>query len=265
MMSPRIFPAIFVALTVFSADARAAWSFGEGVENYSWQEFLEGSSLSPKESGQRLALQWRFIQEGDAGLLASYHGKYYLGSVRYETFSVIDGAPASTTTEYSGDIHEGLLSYRTNAASYKLDYTGGLGIDSWKRRVRHTGFDYVENYRVLFLRGGINFDQPALSPGFHGGGGIKYPLYTRVDAHFDDIGFNSNPTFKPGKQASFYLELGYRTKYRLDIVGYYDSWRFKKANPVTVSNSLGTWVFDQPQAQMDAMGIRIMYLFDAAE
>src|SRR5438067_1221883 len=62
------------------------------------------------------------------------------------------------------------------------------------------------------------------------GGGIKYPFWTRQDAHLTDIGFNANPHLEPKGTLSLYADVGYRFTRRWSVTGYYDSYRFDESN-----------------------------------
>ena len=134
-------------------------------------------------------------------------------------------------------------------------------MDSWQRSIDNNGHSQIEDFFIIYLRGGLNLERPAHVTGLHGGGGLKYPIYTWEDAHLDNQGYDSNPTLSPGKDISLYAELGYRISMRWDIVGYYDSWRFKQSNTVFASRGGMMYGIYQPKSSMDAYGLRVMYSF----
>ncbi len=252
----------FIALAIFSPWAQAESSIGGSIEDYHWQETIDNAPLSPTEYGLRYAVHLKWVQDRERGLLFGYRGKLYAGKVHYDTFYQISGLPVATTTQYSGAIHEAQFSYRVNMAnSHKLDYVGGLGLDTWQRSIGNNGFKQIEDFLIVYVRGGITLDKFGKTPGFHGGGGLKYPLYTREDAHLDNQGYDSNPILTPGKDISLYAELGYRIGKDWDVLGYYDSWRFKRSNTVIASRGGVLWEISQPQSSMDAYGIKAMYSF----
>lgn len=256
-------PVQLLVLAMFSTAANAELSIGGSIENYRWAETIANAPLTPKETGLRLAANLKWTKDGDHGLLFGYRGKLYFGQVHFDTYTQLTYKPVSTNTVYVGTAHEGQLLYRTDAGQYKLDYVGGLGYDSWLRSINNHGFYQNEEYRILFLRGGINIGQSTYNTGFHGGGGLKYPFWTEEDAYLKKLGYYSNPIITPGKDYSFYADLGYRISERWDMVGYYDSWRFKKSNTVYSASPGGAggvpiW---QPESSMDTFGLRAMHSF----
>lgn len=257
-MTKRIFAATFIASAIFSTSVNAAWDTGVSLEHYSWKEDITDPAQTLKESGPRYAIHLNWTKNGDQGFLFGYRGKIYFGRVDYDTFTQLTNTPVKTNTQYSGTAHEGQLIYRSDAGNYKLDYVGGLGWDYWRRTVDS---DQIEDYSILYLRGGLNLDQPGRRAGFHGGGGLKYPFWTAEDAHLKSQGYYSNPIITPGKNISLYAELGYRINNHFDVIGYYDSWRFNKSNIVTSTDNMGTWSIWQPKSSMDALGLRAMYSF----
>lgn len=259
----RIMPLVskliaFIALAISSV-AHSESSVGASVEDYHWQETIDNAPLSPEEYGLRYALHLKWTQDRERGLVFGYRGKFYAGKVDYDTFYQISGQPVSTTTQYSGAIHEAQLSYR--AANNNLGYLGGLGLDTWQRSIGNNGSKQIEDFLIIYLRGGIIFNQLGQSPGIHGSGGLKYPIFTWEDAHLDSQGYDSNPVITPGKDISLFAELGYRINRNWNVVGYYDSWRFKQSKIVFVSKGSSVYGVYQPKSSMDAYGIKVMYSF----
>lgn len=272
IMKKCVLAATFFSAAIFSAAAHAAWEAGAGVETYLWQEYTTGTNgiaEKPTERGPRLALHLNWTQDGEQGLLFAYYGKLYAGQVNYDTYNLhpdtpnIPDTPLSTTTLYLGAAHEARILYRNNLASHYLDFVGGIGWDNWRRVID----SQIEDYFILYLRGGINFDQHAHGTGWHGGGGLKLPIWTRENAHLTDQGFTSNPLLEPGKDISLYAELGYRIDSHLNVVAYYDSWRFKQSDLRTSNQfsttyqSWKTYQIWQPKSSMDLLGVRAMYAF----
>jgi len=260
-MIGRILLAISIFAVTFSA--QAGWDVGGGVEHYQWIEYPTGYSGNPKESGGRAALFVNWTQEGDRGLLMAWRAKLYAGTVNYDTYVISTGAPVSTKTDYSGVASEGQMFYRYDlgASAYKLDQLGGLGLDFWRRHIR-SGVEQIEDYSVLFLRAGLRLTKSRPEAGFHGEWGLKYPVATQENAHLDTLGYTSNPSISPKGAVSVYAEVGYRINARFDVVGYHDSWRFKRSDDVMTTDTSGTaWLIHQPKSNMDAFGIKLLVSF----
>lgn len=263
-MSTRILAATVLAAALSSTPAHAELDVGAGIEHYTWEETLQDSSLRPKEDGFRYALHLKWTESGNSGLLYAYNAKVYSGRVAYDTYTLVGNTPVSVNTDYIGMTHEGQLIFRDRLDNYRLDYVGGLGWDSWRRNINRS---QIEDYSVWFLRAGFTLDLPRQAAGFHGGGGLKVPIYTIEDAHLDSLGFSSNPQLSPGKGVSLYAELAYRASKYWDIVGYYDSWRFSQSDPVYVTTRDTTLCGStqcsivQPQSGMNAFGLKAMLSF----
>jgi hypothetical protein len=89
--------------------------------------------------------------------------------------------------------------------------------------------------------------------------------YAREDAHLRDAGFDQNPILRPGKDPSFYGQVGYRFSRRWSLLGYYDSYRFGRSNAVTATANRSfpgaTFSVFQPQSRMDLLGLRLQFTF----
>ena len=259
---------LIIAMLTVTSSAQAVWDVGAGLEDYQWKEYPEGVPGTPKESGGRSALFIDWTQEADRGAMFAWRAKLYGGTVNYDTFVIGTNAPVSTKTDYSGAVSEGQFFYRNNIGSYRLDYLGGIGSDIWRRRIRNPGGDQIEDYSILFLRAGLRLARSRYEPGFHGELGIKYPVSTNENAHLTDsystngYPFTSNPSLSPKGAISGYAEIGYRINSRFDVLGYYDSWRFKRSDNVTVTDTSGAafWVW-QPTSNMDALGVKLLVSF----
>ena len=259
---------LLIAILMFTLPAQAAWDAGGGLENYQWQEYDTGNTGNPKESGLRSALFVNWTQDADQGPLFAWRAKLYAGTVNYDTFVMCaapctnNGAAVSTRTDYGGATSEGQFIYRKDLGAYRLDYLGGLGLDIWRRSIRNGGGDQIEDYSILFLRAGLRLAKSRRDPGMHGELGIKYPVSTNENAHLDSAGYTTNPALSPKGAVSGYAELGYRINATFDVVGYYDSWRFRRSANVTVQDSSGIlWNVWQPKSSMDALGAKLLVSF----
>ena len=196
-------PILAAAAIAVSAPAQAGWSITGDVERFRWSEAI---SPSVTESGPLFGLGVRYSRELRGDWQFGYQGRFYFGLVDYNGAFLATGAPAGGNTEYRGFANEVQAIYRLPESPNGFSAVSGLIVDYWNRQLSE---DQREEYVVASLRLGLQAD-PGESPGWFGGGGLKYPFYTREDAHLDDIGFNSNPTLQPKGRVSFYASLGYR-------------------------------------------------------
>ncbi len=258
---------ILLAVIVLSVApvTQAAWDVGGGLEHFQWTEYPEGINGNPRETGMRSALFVNWAQDAGEGVSLAWRAKLYGGTVDYDTFVSSTGAPVTTKTDYSGAASEGQLYFRDDLGGYKLDYLGSLGLDSWRRSIRNVGFDQIEDYYILFMRAALRLAKPRSEAGFHAELGIKYPFWTRENAHLDTLGYTSNPPLSPKGRVSGYTEVGYRINARFDVVGYYDSWRFGRSDDVRANKPTDPagayWLIYQPRSSMDALGVKLLVSF----
>jgi hypothetical protein len=242
--------------------AQADWDIGGGLEHYQWVEYPVGVKGTPKEGGPRFALFLNWAQEAEHGLQFAWRAKLYGGTVNYDTFFINNGAPVSTKADYLGISNEAQLFYRDHLGGYQLDYLGGLGLDYWRRTIRNTGFNQIEDYSATFVRAGLRLSKSRREAGLHGEFGIKYPLGIRENAYLTSLGYTSNPQISPKGLVSGYAEIGYRINATFDVVGYYDSWRLGRSENVIAYDAAGTaWLIHQPKSNMDALGIKLLVSF----
>ena len=249
--------ALAVALTasamLTAGAARADWSASAGFENFRWEE---STSPAVKESGLRWALDLTWAQSRAPGLSAGYNLKFYNGKVDYTGATLFGGLPASNETQYRGLVNEVQAWYRM---PNMLDFMLALGWDHWDRRIRSTTQE--ETWNVLYAKLGLAYNL-GTKQGFIGTAGVKYPAWTREDAHFDVLGATNNPRVRPGRDISLYATAGYRFNAAWDVIAYYDSYRFKQSNTVAVAFPDGsTGFFFQPESKMDVFGMKVQYNF----
>ena len=252
-MPKGILVGIALALALFSRGAAAELSLSLGVEYLDWEE---DTNPSVTESGSLIAAGIVVDQNKPEGLVLSYRGKLYLGVVDYNGAGLFTGIPISSTSTYTGIVNEGQARWRKpNKGNYHTDLVLGLGWDLWTREL--SSFQ-SEDYSIVYLRLGgetaVNKDQ-----GWAVGAGLKYPVFTREDAHLTEIGFDRNPTLKPGRDLSGYAHIGYWFNDKLGLIGYFESYRFKKSNEEMVNSSLGAGVVFQPASTMSIFGLKLEY------
>ncbi len=137
---------------------------------------------------------------------------------------------------YTGIVNEGQARWRKPIkGNYHTDLVFGLGWDFWTREL---SYFQKEDYNIVYLRLGGELAVNS-NKGWVVGAGIKYPVYTHENAHLTDIGFDSNPTLKPGPELSGYAQIGYWFNDKLGLIGYFESYRFKKSNEEMVNSIFG--------------------------
>lgn len=236
--------------------AHAELTLSVAAEYFEWKE-----SITPevKETGPLYALGIAYTQERDAGPLFAYRGKLWGGRVDYEGSTLFSGAPVSDSTDYLGASNELQLRWRNpGKVGSNVDGVFGAGLDTWRRSLSTV---QKEDYAIGYLRLGVE------SASSYGGDwsvslGLKYPFWTYENAHLDEIGFDSNPILHPGKDISPYGSIGYRFTEKLQVVAYYESFRFTKSDDVRANEvALGhgqTTIF-QPASSMAIYGLKLEY------
>ncbi len=251
-----------LAGVLVSAPAHAGWGISAEVERFRWAE-----STHPRvtETGPMFGIGARFSQERPAGWPFGWRGRLYLGSVDYNGSLLFTGTPVGGTTEYTGLLNEVQAVHRLPGNPQGLEVVSGLIWDYWNRQLSP---DQREEYWIASLRLGLQADRRERT-GWFGGGGLKYPFYTRENAHFTELGFSSNPRLEPKGAMSLYADLGYRFNRNLSLAAYYDSYRFKESDPTPgMTNPFvpdctppRSCRFIQPTSNVDSLGLRLQYSF----
>ena len=237
--------------------ARAELTLSAGVEYLYW---TESTTPEVKETGPLYALGVAYTQDRDAGALFAYRGKLWGGSVTYEGATLFGGTPVESTTDYFGASNELQARWRKpGTRGGNLDGVLGVGLDVWRRSLSSV---QNEDYAIGYLRLGVE-SGTVESGTWSASLGVKYPFWTYENAHLDEIGFDSNPILRPGKEASAFGSLGYRFTPTLQIVAYYDGFRFGRSESVQaneVATGQGPTTLVQPATTMSIYGIRLEYL-----
>jgi hypothetical protein len=239
------------------AMARAELSLSAGVEYLSWKE-----TTTPEvtESGPLYALGIAYSQDIDAGALFAYRGKLWGGSVDYDGATLFGGTPVESTTDYIGASNELQARWRKpGSRGGSIDGVLGVGLDVWRRSLSSV---QNEDYAIGYLRLGLESGTVESST-WSASLGVKYPFWTYENAHFDEIGFDSNPILRPRGEISAFGSLGYRFTPTLQLVTYYEGFRFGKSDPVQtneVALGLGPTTLVQPATNMSIYGIKLEYV-----
>jgi len=242
-----------LGVALFSRVAAAELSLSFGVEYLEWEE---DTNPSVTEKGPLLAGGIIFDQNETEGLVFSYRGKLYFGEVDYQGAEIFTRIPIASTTYYTGLVNEGQARWRKPIkGNYHTDLVFGLVWDFWTRELTYF---QKEDYNIVYLRLG---GEVAINSnlGWVVGAGLKYPVFTREDAHLTDLGFDRNPTLKPGRDLSSYAQIGYWFDDRLGLIGYFESYRFKKSNEEIVNFGPVQWVVFQPASTMSIFGLKLEY------
>jgi hypothetical protein len=239
------------AAVAAAADARADWSAGAGFENFRWKE---STAPTVKESGLRWALDLTWTQSREPGFSVAYNVRTYTGNVDYTGATLGAGTPISGETHYRGLTNEIQSIYRTTGGA---DFMLAAGWDRWNRDLTAA---QTESYDVFYVRLGAAVGAK-VRQGLLAGAGVKYPVYVRENAHLTDIGFQTNPRLRPRGDFSLYGSLGYRVSPGWDIIGYYDSYRFKQSNTVAVTDGTSLFTVFQPKSRQDVVGMKVQHNF----
>jgi hypothetical protein len=224
-----------------------------GVEYLRW---VESTTPEVTETGPLATLGLGYTQDRDAGFLFAYRGKIWGGSVNYDGATLFTNTPVESTSSYLGLTNELQARWRKHGTpGGNVDGVLGVGLDAWRRRLSSV---QKEDYFIGYARLGVETGTDDSSR-WTAAMGFKYPVWTYENAHFDEIGFDSNPILHPGKEISPYVSLGYRLTSTLQLVGYYDGYRFGRSPQVQANSASGSFGLVQPATTMAVYGIRIEY------
>jgi hypothetical protein len=234
--------------------ARADWSLGASAEHFKWKETTQPAV---KETGLRWALDLTWFQSREPGASAEYNLRFYAGNVDYNGAFLFTGTPASDETRYRGFTNELRLVYRMEQSP--VDFVGGLGWDHWSRKFSSN--QQEETWDIVYAKLGASYNATA-KQGPLASAGLKYPVWTRENAHLTQLGFDSNPRLHPGRSLSFYGTLGYRFNPSWDVMAFYDSFRFKRSDVEFVSvGGVPAGGVLQPESRMDVIGLKVQHNF----
>jgi len=253
MRARRAWFALLLALV--AGPAYAQFTVSAGFEYFEWTE--DTPPIDVRERGPLFALGLGWTQPKQRGFLFAYRGKFYIGEVDYNgAYLYYPNVPVSGTTRYAGTYQEAQLRYRLGGGT--LDILTAAGVDYWQRKLNT---DQKEDYTIGYVRLGIE-GNPVAPKGWTYGLGVKFPVVTRENAHFTDLGYDQNPTLKPGKDLSVFGQIGYRFEKNWALIGYMDSFRFKQSNmePLTI-NGVPAGTFYQPASDLYVFGLKLEYQF----
>ena len=244
------------AAALLPTAARAELTLSADVGYLYWKEV---TNPEVTETGPLYGLGVAYTQDRDAGTLFAYRGKLWGGTVDYDGATLFGGTPVKSITEYIGLSNELQVRWRKpGKPDGSLDGVLGAGLDVWRRGLSSI---QKEDFAIGYVRLGVESGAEDVSK-WSVSLGFKYPVWTYENAHFDQIGFDSNPILHPGREISAYGSLGYRLTPTLQLVAYYEGFRFSKSAPVQtdeVAMGLGPITLVQPASSMSVFGVRVEY------
>ncbi len=249
---------VAILLALISTNVQAQLAVSVGVEYFRWEEDIDSTVT---ETGPLFAIGLEYTRQRDAGFVYAYRAKAYFGDVDYDGTSLFFGTPLQGITTYTGIDNEIQARVRTPMENgYWGDIVLGVGLDRWRRELSAR---QREDFTIIYIRLGADFDTRA-SERWLIGFGVKYPLWTREDAHLTNIGFDSNPILKPGRDLSVYGRIGFHIDRNWTLIGYADGHRLKQSQPEPVNELLvimGPVVVFQPASTMFIGGLKLQYTF----
>jgi hypothetical protein len=259
-----------VCLSVGAAPASAARAGNFDIyavfQDFTWKEFDAGGQLL-KENGPLGGIGFAYhgvIGDESSALTMQPRIEFFGGSVDYDGQTQA-GVPVMTDTNYFGFKLEFDLGGRFGKG-VAIEPFGGLGIRNWWRDINDsidvlgnpvTGYteSWTNIYGRLGLRGDVAFSQTSK---MFFEAVAKLPVYNHSRAYLSDIGFSDDVTVEPGKEVSFFGEVGLKL-HVFKISAFYETLRFSESNvDYTVDLFTGNLVgFVQPKSEADIYGIRI--------
>ena len=224
---------------------------GLGLAYYHWSE--QTSPLEVKEQGPLFTGTLAWTQRSAGPVRIAYRGWGGLGVGDYRgSVQSAPSVPVEANTVFAATTQEGQVRWQLS----KVELVGSLALDFWHRQISAS---QQEDYQLFSVILGAEWRD--ITPrGWSGGGGVRLPTWIREDAHFDQVGFSTNPTLEPGKQASVRGSLAYRFNPHISCLGSLETFRLGKSQTVTLSARGGSRITAyQPATTLVMPGIGIRY------
>jgi hypothetical protein len=266
----------FLAFLSFPIAPRAEVAGIFGVEHYRWTELFPPRQLV--ETGPRIVLGIRQLQDKPKGILFGYQGIFRTGTADYNGWAQDNKtksfSPLTTKSDYFGLDNNFSTRYRffnEVSGSYYFDIIGSLGLDYWVRNINSTTgtSGYAEYYLISYAKAGLGAGKPESGPRVEAG--IKYPVWTNETAGTAAVGqSSSNPVLSPGKNISYFASATYKFKSPWSVNVSYEGFRFPPSelvnsdSPDYSSGSL-KWILtkvQQPESWQDIYIFTVGYAFD---
>ena len=238
------------------------------VDSYTWKEFTDDGSLFLKESGPLVGVGITYQHEFPGHVTLTPTAEIFGGTVDYDG-QTWGGTAMTTNVDYFGLKLEGDVGRKfRNAERFFIEPFFGLGLRTWIRDINDgttvTGMvtaGYREGWVTwnarLGLRGGID-----ISPGsrLFAEAVLKLPLYNRNTAYLSENNLGTDVTMHPGKETSFFAEMGMQiSRFRGSL--FYEGMRFSKSDEVITTDGSFIYTTWQPRSEADIYGLKLGVVF----
>lgn len=247
----RPWAALFAACSILAArEASAQLTLGLGARYFRWSE--QTAPVSVHENGPLLAGSLSLVAPRTGTVAFGYHGEGGIGIADYHgSFLAAPGIAAHSTTVFGTMAHEAQMRLRS---SQGLEGVVAIGAIWWHRQLSASE---QEDYQTIALS--VSAER-ARARGLNGGAGFRFPLSVREDAHFEHLGYDTDPTLKPRGTVSFFGRLRYRFAPHLAAAASFERFRLEKSKPVTLTvRGQPAATASQPQTSLWTLGLGLEY------
>ncbi len=235
------------------------------ASHWLWKEFGPNNERLLEESGWVPGIGFSCDTKFESQIIFRQRTELFRGRIDYDG-QTQSGVPVTTTTDYLGIDVRGELGVERNLTDpWLIEPFTGLGIRAWQRDINNgvtaTGGavqGYTERWRTVHVLLGMRttIRQSAIMR-FYGEAGAKIPLYNENYVYLSDIGAGSNVSLEPGKQVSYFAEIG--VKYRRLRAGlFYEDFRFPRSDNVQGSQN---FYYYQPKSSLELVGLNVGVIF----
>jgi hypothetical protein len=247
----RPWAALCAACSILAArEASAQLTLGLGARYFRWSE--QTAPVSVHEDGPLLAGSLSVVAPRAGTLGFGYRGEGGIGIADYHgSFLAAPGTAAHSTTVFGTMTHEAQMHVRSSVG---LEGVLAIGAIWWHRQLSATE---QEDYQTIALSVSAERVRPR---GLNGGAGIRFPLSVREDAHFEELGYDTDPTLKPRGTVGFYGRLRYRFAPHLAGAASYERFGLEKSKPVTLTaRGRPADIAFQPETSHWTLGLGLEY------
>lgn len=158
-------------------------SFTVQYEWFTWREEDQRGRRLLEETGPRVGIRWQ-SERTDAPIPWAVRAGVYLGTVDYDGKTQL-GLPIDSTSDYHGLRAESDATVLSFGETVRGQLFGGLGAHTWVRSLDNTrGFTdtgYNEWWSSIYAQAGLRLDGPAFGGAWSFRGGLRLPLWNRVE------------------------------------------------------------------------------------
>jgi hypothetical protein len=247
----RRWAALVAACSMLAArPASAQLTVGLGARYFRWSE--QTAPVSVHENGPLLAGTLSVVAPRAGTVGFGYHGEGGIGIADYKgSFLAAPGVVAHSTTVFGTMSHEAQMRVRSSVG---LEGVLAIGAIWWHRQLSATE---QEDYQTIALSVSAERFRPR---GLNGGAGIRFPLSVREDAHFEELGFDTDPTLKPRGTVGFFGRLRYRFVPHLAATASFERFRLEKSKTVTLTvRGQPAAIASQPETSLWTLGVGLEY------